>query len=696
VLVRLPKAGEKDLDVLLLHELRQVSRYGWRTLEEMNRFLERYDLRLVLIFDDLQRWVDTTPDFVRQLKDLIAEHSEWHSLYWLVTARDRSLQPFRGGREFWLEYGFYGSDEQWGKALEPIPTTDGELRKTWLEQMEQAEAPKTEVPHVGGWISLDDLNQESKTGLIIVSTQIEEPVNFELMEVASQRHVCVPFIAWIVVDLIRAGAIQPDALRSIRFVSFVERFWSLKREQIEQWPRGEETVAWMEQVVAWIADYCVQHNSSEEVRARLLAAIVNQADGWSAELSNPEQAKMVLTALELENLLEWDWKPHDGIRIAFEKLKFDTFWQYHLARQLYYRPAFQNQDLEGARKLLEQCFPAEHELALRLQEGMLEFLFLMLDDAGVQAVFIDALVESALDLLPAWRHAIWYAGTKGSRQFQKTVMGWAVDHADKVASEQDVFGRLYLLRGLGDDNFTLTTRFCLLSPLYDAIADHGLEALYWDLAQRWFAQPFETNDVLESLIYLNGTEKMGLGEEVAEVSFAALAERAKAEDDTSAQMLDWILGFLTTTQNLIQQNRIEWTAPEYPWRRERYLEWLLSDFCQWFIERKGLDAYYVLDEHGWFQKGNWWPLGVAMEREANIALGYACRKLRSSEKREEYVDIVSHLLRSQDKNNIIRAFYMAWHADWYHSLFKDVRARMKSEPHLERKRNDPQYKDFFK
>jgi hypothetical protein len=153
VLIRPPKGRKEDLKLLLLHEMRQVSRYElWRTLEDVNRFLERHGVRILLMFDGLQRWADTIPDFVKQLKSLIAEHSEWHSLYWLVTARDRSLLPFGGGWRFWLEYGFRGPDESWQRALEPIPTTDDERHKAWLEQMEQVEISRTGVSiSVGGY-----------------------------------------------------------------------------------------------------------------------------------------------------------------------------------------------------------------------------------------------------------------------------------------------------------------------------------------------------------------------------------------------------------------------------------------------------------------------------------------------------------------------------------------------------------------
>ena len=690
VLLRLPHDEEKNLKLLVLRELRQVSGYGWRTLDEVNRFLERYSLRMVFIVDGLQRWVDTVPNFVGQLKELIEEHSGWHSLHWLVTARDRSLQPFRGGQRFWLEYGFRSVDQWWQKALEPIPPTGDKRRRDWLEKMGQPGMSEAEVPHVGGWISLSDLNREEEVGLKIVNEQTERAVDFTLMEAASRRHVCVPFIAWIVVDLIHAGATQLSALRNLRFISFVKRFWNLKREQIKQMPRGEEIFLWMEQAVAWIADYCVRHNTSKELRAKLLDTIVKQADGWSTELTDREQAKRILIALELENLLEWFWALRDGIPVEFEELKFDTFWQYRLADRLYYDPAFQNQDLESARTLLEKCFPTKHEPGTGLQEGMLEFLFLILDDTDTQRMFVEELLQFALQLLPTWRQAIWYAGTKGKVQLQQAVMGWAVEHGTDVAGEQDIFAMLYFLRDLEDRAATLTTRFRLLSPHYSAIAEYGLEAMFWDLARRWFARPFETDDILGSLIYLHGTEQMGLGEDVAWVSFAALKEHAEAKDDPSKQMRDWMLNLLTNVKN-----QIDWPPSPPPWWRERYLEWLLCDFCQWFAGREGLKAYYMLDERGWFQWDEWRPLSLSMEREATIALGYACRKYFSDAEREEYEYIISELLRSQEKNDVVQAFYMTWHADWRHPLFKDVREQMQTEPYLESRRDDPQYEEFF-
>ena len=686
VLLRPPHDEEKNLKLLVLRELRQVSGYGWRTLDEVNRFLERYSLRMVLIVDGLQRWVDTVPNFVGQLKELIEEHSGWHSLHWLVTARDRSLQPFRGGWRFWLEYGFRGIDQWWQKALEPIPPTGDKRRRVWLEQMGQPGLSEAEVPHVGGWISLNDLNREEEVGLKIVNEQTERAVDFTLMEAASRRHICVPFIAWIVVDLVNAGAIPPGTWPNLNYIKFVERFWALKGEQI-----GEEMFATMDQVVAWIADHCVRHNTREEVRKRLLDTIMEQAARWSTELTDSEQAKRILIALELENLLEYFWARHaDGIRVEFERLKFDTFWQYHLAERLYYDPAFRDQDLEAARVLLKERFPTDYELGMGLQEGMLEFLFLILDDAGVQRGFVDELVEFALHLLPAWRQAIWYAGTKGSVQFQKAVMAWSADHGDEVAGEQDLFALLYFLRELEGSDVTLTNRFRLLSPHYGAIAEYGLEALFWDLAQRWFAQPFETDDIVRSLIYLHGTEQMGLGKDVARVSFVALEEHAEAKADPSTQMLDWMVSLLTNVKN-----QIDWPPIPRPWWRERYLEWLLSDFCRWFVGREGLEAYHTLDTRGWFQGRKWWPLGLSMEREANIALGYACRKYFSDAEREEYEYIISDLLRSQKKSKVIRAFYMTRHADWHHSLFSDVRERMQTESHLESRRNDPQYEEFF-
>jgi hypothetical protein len=183
---------------------------------------------------------------------------------------------------------------------------------------------------------------------------------------------------------------------------------------------------------------------------------------------------------------------------------------------------------------------------------------------------------------------------------------------------------------------------------------------------------------------------MGLGKDMAEVSFSALVRHLKSEDKAPRQMLDWMTELIAEARG-----QIDWPKSPKPWRRERYLEWLLCDFCRWLVGSERLKAYYLLKDQGWFETTEWWPFSIAMEREANIALGYACRNLFYESEREEYVHVISSLMRSENKNRVRQAFYMAWHADWYDRLFKGVRKQMKIEPLLEDRRDDPQYEDFF-
>jgi Domain of unknown function (DUF4062) len=664
---RPPAVSVRDFEAMLADAIRAATGMrGWRSVEQFAGFAR--DTRLVIVIDELARWLVGNPQFLTVLTGFIAAHAAIPSLRFVITLQTTDYDRVSEASElsrFWQAYGFNREYRLGRRSQRQV----GGVR---------FESPVRPDPAVTGWLVLDDLNRSAGIGRSILRAQLEQEgldVSSALLALdegaASASHIAIPLIVWIFLDARREFGW--DVLVNFTFIDFIERFWQQTAAALV--PAVQETLAAhasgararivLDRIVVLVAAQLAARPELAPEFDGLVRRIAEASD--DVALTHCEIVASVLGALEQGNLvhrvrseiLTTGW-PTERLELFFE-----LFWAYRLALNLLARIVDTGKlsAVAAARDELEPWF--RQKGAASLHEGAFEFLLLALPKHLVElrkadAGFLIDLCRLALRLEQLPSAPVWFAGVKGTREFQQALVVLAGEEGTG-GGRRALFAFITFVGEVGSDVIDPQTRLSLLRPHYGKIGELGLDQYFVYVVARLLSElNADGSDVrlLACLEQLAGCEATGRAEEVA--VFAVETLGAQARDDIHA-MLKSIRTYLKrsgeqATDDYRQSGRKKW-------ERRFFREWVLQKFCRSMIQSPS--AYDVLIDYRWYSPAYHSivkSIGIEMEREANLGFS-ALYRLHAVNVRD-FIKLVSELTVSGYKADRRNAVFIIKHTEW--------------------------------
>ena len=173
-----------DLLPTILKAAAEASGLEWVSLGDLDAFAQRHGRRLVIVVDDLHRWLRTAPGYREQLRDVIADTTNLWSLYWLLTTDVSRFDDALRDASFWRRYavayesGGSGHDE-----------ADAPAHKRRLREADQTTA---------GWARLDAVNVMQETGWRVYQDVAGRPAVEP--EPKLKTRLFSPDVAWMAIE----------------------------------------------------------------------------------------------------------------------------------------------------------------------------------------------------------------------------------------------------------------------------------------------------------------------------------------------------------------------------------------------------------------------------------------------------------------------------------------------------------------
>lgn len=624
--------GQSELEPLLLDAARRASQFDWRSFNQFRGFLDQQKVRVFVVIDDVQRWLQTSPHFIEHIQEYISGHTALHSLFWLITLEDSSYDVLRATNAFWSEYTYQ---------------SDGAFQTP------------------SGWVALNDVNERTKFGLDILRAASAQDsaikVNLSVLEAGASPQLSTPFIARIVIDLLRHNVIPAVEVVNLNYIEFVQHY---RQQMQERMPLEGLSLLEMKQAIIIVADL-IPRVPPKTPRERWVQQLRRFAELKGSNLREQVKAEAAIDILLREHLLDSEssgGESMDAFPTEILRVGFATFWQYYIAYQR--QPQItDDQPIQGTTSKgdLDVWFRKVRDPSLN--EGILEFLFLLLDqvdqseNTGFQHTgTLIALMRQSLRDLGA---ALWFAGAKASVPFQRALAQLGADAFFEPSDQRSLFAGIYFVAN-AEPSIRLDDRLRLLQPYYAQIRHANHIEYFCYAVKRLLGLNYTGEEIAAGMVYLGGTEQLGgsIAQELAILCMQVLKERAltmAAPAETERAMLlrlrDWIMRYT----ELCAANRVE--QEERPWRRTRYREWVLYEFCNTLVASLGCHCYYLLAEAGWFADSSQQQIRKDKQREATIALGTYFRRLPHGAKdSQRYIEIVDALRTGTDIDKEVAFF----------------------------------------
>ena len=649
-----------SLEEFLLDSVRRWSKQQWRSIAEVDRFLESQEARLVFMVDDLHDWNDRNINFRDELPTIIASWTAYHSVYWIVTCRYGAYEKI-GNDAFWKRYGF----RRGGGDADVL---------------------------LGAWLVLDDLNEAEKTGMRIIERNRQGETEGDLLTLSEGTRtrrtgtvVNNPLFAWTVAELTE---IPLSSIATFNYIDFVKNYWELLKTRLRPLLQKVNDCKRLATPL---------EKDDLDTAICLIARILSQAGVLSMGLDQamrslraaedyfvtPEEAVPTLVELLTEgNIISLTKareteKPNpyatpDPKREL--RLTNDTFWAYHFSLQLL--PGLSGTD--QPERYLADSFGSAGIADLR--EDIIQFFLLELDARGANAATViptalrcwKASVEN--NILPS--SAPWLAGPRaGCGTIQSLIGRLACEHPPTGESARDLFAYLYFNgEAVPADSLTYPKRMKNLRYVFPYLirSDYDLSS-YLSYVVRRILRNVEDNSVLVACLHeLHGCHTVGVAEEVGKSAFDKVSINAKGDAGKILQVMlrytDEALGYLDEEYRSVEVKR-------KGWERTFLREYVLMEFCFTFTEANGAAAYASLVAAGWYGPKRDKRIRKEMEREANIALGEHYRRSRGAGGSKTpnaastaFILLVEELTSSRSADDRCNAFHLVRHTQRTHGV----------------------------
>jgi hypothetical protein len=230
LIIHLQPNENNDLENAILTEIKKFSGIdSWKSLDEFNNYLhnQKLDLKLVIVIDNLHKWIAKNIDFKDKLVNFISQKTYLHCLYWVVSLIDTNYDQIidKKSSKFWEQYSF-------------LDNTVKQITKL-INYNNNNET----ISCIGGWIYLDYVNYSQQLGISLLKTYTEEhghqsydffsdKILYNITKNSYIYHISNPFIAWIIID--SSNNINLENLVLLNFAEFIELFQNTILEEIDE------------------------------------------------------------------------------------------------------------------------------------------------------------------------------------------------------------------------------------------------------------------------------------------------------------------------------------------------------------------------------------------------------------------------------------------------------------------------------
>ncbi len=615
-----PPKQPQAMAELILQRVTQATKTRCNTLQDLDEFMDMLDSetrrqqpylpkKLVIVLDGLETWLEKDTDFLAELETFITENSGRRYLFWLITLHDNAYGTITGSGEFFNRYGWLRTP------------ADVDIRKTF------------QYRNIHGWIDLDHMNREKKTGLKILREHEAVDAWFIDLVLGSFdsskqlfKLVNHPFIAWIIIELCDKKNLR--RLINFKYFEFVKLYYT---HQLDRLRANKDTRVQITKAVEFIADIVAQRGEFAFNYTALVADIV-EASQRQSDLKDEEKTRVSLAVMDKMNLLKISKEntplpmtPESGKKIEIASI---FFWECHLASGLFNenRDHFDNNALDEIKTYLGTWF----EIVSRPQvkAGVLEF-FLMACDTQYRKThphippkLWDISIHDPL--FPP--DAAWSAAAKSSAHIQETLLNWTFDNSYSPQDHRTLFAYMHFISEADIETFPIEKRFRLLQFNFNRISEARFQHYYLYIVDN-LLDTVEDNEVLLKCMYkMHGSEKLGLAQALAYLTVPRLF--SNMED--SEEAVDIILQYLSKLWKNASSYRVE-TPNEKKWIRHYYREWVLYKFMSELLNKYDPEATFdLLDKKNWYTPDrigiNKTTVPREMEREASIAFGFWYRR----------------------------------------------------------------------
>jgi hypothetical protein len=701
-----------NLQDLILKLVEDYTGTKWSSLSEINQCLlqsprpidgENKGIKLVLVLDDVQRWLGHDTQILQKLSSIIAYTTKLHAISWLITLPDRCIDTVVSDfKSFWEKYSFVSSiNRQIHHRSEHKNRTPKALNHNMID---------SRTSNISGWIDLDQLNICSQTGILLIQENLrsrndqtslqwledharwitgivndDEPRNYRLL-----RYWANPFIARVILELCLVEGKPIQNFIDLSFTDFVSVYWKIRLNLLD---------------LKTIAQQCSSITSSESVLVakdivntvtHLMAKSFAESGGLallerdvikhiqttvderpdlfhylSKEVSQRVIAQSI-TALLMCGILK-ETKLNDrqfNVQIRMLNILFEPFWMWRLAEELRLSSVVTEQLEEKASPALTSFFA--HINSPELKEAVFEFFLLMLQDKQQPSKLSDRFVYYLWGLGFSFScfplAGVWFAASRVDSEIQFVVANLTKLFNSTFSFSNDrhgLFAFMYFIRHSLPTTLSATARLKYLKPHYQAISSTGLSDYYLYTFQQIIQEVKDKEALLQTMKLLAGSEILGFTPALAWV----IVERMKVILENKMSL---IFGFLIT---YLRQSGESATAqyrarsknknkPKHKWVRTFFREWVLCYTCRFLAEAKPpYVAYQFLDALGWYEAQHSSissSIASEMEREANIALGYGFHGAEN-EDRDLFINLISHLVDSSKPKSLEIAFFLMRH-----------------------------------
>lgn len=660
VVLEHPAQPTLSIDQLLLDQVRRATQHDWISLEEFDEFLEHtYDgTRVVFVMDNLEQWQARRSGFSDLLADWIYQ-SKHRSFRWVITLNSGRYDDVSRSAERWRQLAW---------------------RRSWDED--------EECPNLSGWLDLDSANREKMTGLRIIQEQLtEQPLaldylnNAELDETV-RRNLASPLLAWLILELRDKLALPLDQAISLNFVEFIEEFQKLRinllcKQYRDLAPRQFEQAIWL------IAELLAKTGELRPFVNEILDYFAAKAaEGF--ELAKVDVAEEVLAGLCDVNLLVLLVDRDQGSRRRFEP-RFESFWQFHLAKQIAGWKEVKQRRVDEFVDLLETWFEVAQASVISA-EGVLEYLLLQISNnlRGTDRLdqFQAALWISPFSAGKIPSAAPWFAGPKAPVQAQQVIADWASHGGVVRKSRRDLFGLMHFCAEAHSEVLALPARMKILQPLFTQIRADELQSYFLYMVRRLFPESSEADELMGAMRCFAGCEVLDSGrleryepsplritEELAFESVNAIESLIENWDSRIDFMMNYLRGDAETAATEADEFRRSESSRQERKKRDPeichfYREWLIREFLRRLVSRFGVNSYDLLEKKRWLQP--MWaakrsPTAFYMKREMNFALGHWYRTRHKKEDREKFVEMLRGLVDTEYPRTRETVYYIIRH-----------------------------------
>jgi hypothetical protein len=615
-----------DIGDAILAAARSAGEIEWKSLADLDAMLSllsergEIDLDLFAHFDDIDTAIRRTPSLLPNIVSFIDTHTSLHSLRYIMTIQDAQYDRVATQFQFWQRQTAVGA------------------------RYEDDDEPAA-VAHAGGWVILDDLNEQHETGQAIMRAGLLPQMHHELELEHGKRMLAHPLTAVILTNLGgRMGAV------SLNFPEFVDDFWRRRKATLDPTPFSlldvDEAIALLAHLVANIGETPFVRHLLQRVSERSLELF---GVVWTAERFNA-----VLDVIQTANLIRIELAVRDDPASRRLLLLFETFWSHHLAIMLM-RVLKGMTSAKKINRALRSWF--EKPSLASLAEGTLELLIFLLlrSDAENGEDRTSPVVRAAFagqGLSPA---APWLAGAHLAPELQKRFLDDGLPSITPASPLRSTFAFLYFLRNA---DVSPGEQLAASSRSFEAVATHKLSTYYFYFFERAIERFTSASDLAGALLAMEGVEPVGITPSLGSSAAAALSGLLR----TSAVLDVLVSDYLRPLSMRGPAPRLK----DQAWHRFFFREWLLHFVLTDLAERLSITLYDILRGQAWYDAGKIgirFPISRDMEREANIALGAKYRRMRDWRDRQAYQDKLRSMIDSEDILDRVAAFFIIRHTE---------------------------------